>query len=277
MDIRQLKAFIAVFEEGNITQAAKRLHLSQPALSATIQQLEQQLEVQLFQRQARGTALTDAARVLYPAARRLVNEMGELHQLLHQPQDCTPLILGLAADLGPADVAHFLRQAYQAVNGLLLETVSTCAGDIRLDEESQRCEDELFLPLWEEAYVLALPAHSALANQQAIKPLQLCGQDLVACPEHPSHQRFASILGPAAKELVLAARAANLQQALVLVAAGIGIALLPQGLCQGVAGVITRPLANMRLNRRIGLCYLPENQNKPAVSLLRQYFMSQAG
>lgn len=65
MDIRSLKAFIAVFEERNITQASARLYLSQPALSATIRQLEQELGAELFQRQPRGVDVTDAARLLY--------------------------------------------------------------------------------------------------------------------------------------------------------------------------------------------------------------------
>ncbi|RBH49144.1 LysR family transcriptional regulator, partial [Pseudomonas sp. MWU13-2860] len=208
MDICSLKAFIAVFEERNITQASARLYLSQPALSATIRQLEQELGAELFQRQPRGVDVTDAARLLYPEARRLVEEAEGLKQLFRGRQDCLPLTLGVAADLGQADVARVLTAAYRAVDGLLLELAAGCAGDARLDEDARRCEDELFLPLWEEDYVLAMRADAPLAAQPWLRPAQLLGQDLIACPEHSSHQRFASLLGAAARELAVAARCA---------------------------------------------------------------------
>lgn len=66
MDIRHLKAFIAVFEERNITAAAQRLCVAQPSLSVTIRQLEEELGVELFLRQARGVDVSEQARVLYP-------------------------------------------------------------------------------------------------------------------------------------------------------------------------------------------------------------------
>ena len=181
MDIRSLKAFIAVFEERNITQASARLYLSQPALSATIRQLEQELGAELFQRQPRGVDVTDAARLLYPEARRLVEEAEGLKQLFRGRQDCLPLTLGVAADLGQADVARVLTAAYRAVDGLLLELAAGCAGDARLDEDARRCGDELFLPLWEEDYVLAMCADAPLAAQPWLRPAQLLGQDLIAC------------------------------------------------------------------------------------------------
>ncbi len=84
MDSRQLNAFIAVFEERNITAAAQRLHLSQPALSGTIKSLESLLGAQLFERQARGVSVTDEARILYPQARRLVAQTESMARQFRQ-------------------------------------------------------------------------------------------------------------------------------------------------------------------------------------------------
>ena len=64
MDIRHLKAFIAVFEARNITVAAQRLCVAQPTLSVTIRQLEEDLGVELFGRQARGVEVRAQAREL---------------------------------------------------------------------------------------------------------------------------------------------------------------------------------------------------------------------
>lgn len=72
MNIRQLEYFIAIAEEHQITAAARRLNISQPPLSYELAQLERELDVQLVVREPRGVSLTDAGRVLYDRARRIV-------------------------------------------------------------------------------------------------------------------------------------------------------------------------------------------------------------
>ncbi|HEV2774508.1 MAG TPA: LysR family transcriptional regulator [Solirubrobacteraceae bacterium] len=64
MDLRLVHYFVAVARAGNVTRAAERLHLSQPALSAAVKQLEQQLGVDLLARSGRGFALTEAGEQL---------------------------------------------------------------------------------------------------------------------------------------------------------------------------------------------------------------------
>src|SRR5437899_1980836 len=65
----QLLYFVTVAEEGQLTRAAKRLHLAQPALSQAISQLEGELGVELFERHARGVNLTHAGEVFLEKAR----------------------------------------------------------------------------------------------------------------------------------------------------------------------------------------------------------------
>ena len=70
MELYQLKGFAAVAELGQLTRAAERLHISQPALSAQIKALEDELNVALFERGAAGMTLTAAGRQLLPEAER---------------------------------------------------------------------------------------------------------------------------------------------------------------------------------------------------------------
>lgn len=77
MDIRQLLYFTTIAEEGSISAAAKKLHLSQPPLSYQMKLLEEELHLPLIERSTRGIALTEAGRVLYKRAQGIL-ELSEL-------------------------------------------------------------------------------------------------------------------------------------------------------------------------------------------------------
>ena len=73
MELRVLKYFLTVAREENITRAAEILHISQPALSRQLMQLEEELGVQLFQRGRRNTSLTDEGMLLRRRAQEIVD------------------------------------------------------------------------------------------------------------------------------------------------------------------------------------------------------------
>ena len=74
---RQLEYFITVAEEGQITRAAAKLHMAQPALSQAITQLEAEIGVKLLERHPRGVSLTPAGELFYPKARAVVEREAE--------------------------------------------------------------------------------------------------------------------------------------------------------------------------------------------------------
>jgi DNA-binding transcriptional LysR family regulator len=76
LDLRLVRYFVAVAQAGNVTRAAERLHLSQPALSAAVKQLEQQLGVELLERSGRGFALTAAGELLLERGAELLEQAG---------------------------------------------------------------------------------------------------------------------------------------------------------------------------------------------------------
>lgn len=78
MELHHLRAFVTVAEEGHLTRAAERLCLSQPAVSAHIRSLEEELDVSLFLRGPKGMTLSSAGNALLERARRVLNEATDL-------------------------------------------------------------------------------------------------------------------------------------------------------------------------------------------------------
>ncbi|RSL33124.1 LysR family transcriptional regulator [Salibacterium salarium] len=75
MDIKQLRYFCAVAEEGQVTKAAKRLHMAQPPLSQQLKNMEEELNIPLFQKDGRNIELTQAGKILYKKALKIMDEM----------------------------------------------------------------------------------------------------------------------------------------------------------------------------------------------------------
>lgn len=80
MELYQLKSFLTVAREQNLTRAAKVLHLSQSALSTQIKLLEEEFSVRLFQRTSRGMLLTDLGRMLLVRAQDVLKAADKLQQ-----------------------------------------------------------------------------------------------------------------------------------------------------------------------------------------------------
>ncbi len=116
MLLRQLSYFIAVAEHCGFSRAAAALHVSQPALSQQIRQLEAMLEVQLFDRSGRRIRLTDAGEIWLEYARRALRELEEGRRALHDAEDLQHGKLRIAMTptfttymLGPLMEAYYRR------------------------------------------------------------------------------------------------------------------------------------------------------------------------
>ena len=87
MEFYQLQCFIAVVEEGGFNKAAVQLHMSQPALSYQIKQLEEQLSTSMFHRGHRGILPTEAGRILFEHAKRILISVNRAKQVIQELSD----------------------------------------------------------------------------------------------------------------------------------------------------------------------------------------------
>jgi DNA-binding transcriptional LysR family regulator len=127
VELKQLKHFVAIAEEGGISAAARRLGLTQPALSRQVKALEEDLGVVLLDRAARSFALTPAAVALVTDAKKLLDYCDAMKLRVRAVADGLPLRIGyspsLAADFLPIAIARF-TQLHPAVK-VTLQDIST--------------------------------------------------------------------------------------------------------------------------------------------------------
>lgn len=269
METRLLRAFIAVFEERNITQAAKRCHVSQSALSTSIRQLEEELRASLFIRRAWGVEATEAGRLLYPKAMRIVGEMLALRDLFLQG-DLNPLVIGVSPNVGHTLLALFLRESARLMPDTLISLVEWGQdADMRFGLEILRREEELFFPICEEDYVFCMRHDHPLAVKSSIAPSDLEGVGFVTCPPCEVHQRTFGLFSDGVKALHIAALAEQKRQLLALVLAGIGVTFVPRSFLAENRALVTRPFEGETMCRRVGLCYPAQMSAHPFVASLR--------
>src|SRR5512141_1879208 len=101
IEVHELEIFLAAAEEENFSAAARKLHLSQPAISFQIQALEQRLNLQLFQRSGRRIALTEAGRDLLPMAREMVGLSTRIEETMSAQQGIVKGHLNVGCSTSP--------------------------------------------------------------------------------------------------------------------------------------------------------------------------------
>jgi LysR family transcriptional regulator, benzoate and cis,cis-muconate-responsive activator of ben and cat genes len=243
MELRHLRYFVAVAEERNFTRAAQRLHIAQPPLSRQIQQLEETLGVQLFERASRPLKLTETGKFFYSHAVQLLAQTSELESMTRRVGNIErSLSVGFVGSTLYGMLPKIIRRFRDenATVELSLHEMSTmdqirALKDGRIDVGFGRIRHEdaniRRVILREEKMIVALPVGHPLSLVKPVLALRdLINETLIIFPKAPRPSYADQVLS-AFQDRGLAPRKTyevrELQIALGLVAAGEGISVVP--------------------------------------------------
>ncbi|MDM7887141.1 LysR substrate-binding domain-containing protein [Curtobacterium sp. RHCJP20] len=244
VDLRQLRAFLAVADELHFGRAAERLRIAQPALSQRIRRTERDLGVDLFVRTSRSVALTAAGRVLQGRARSLLDQAArDLDEVVRVGRgEVGRLDVGFvvsALPLGPIERVQAFRQRYPLVRVELTEGYSSSllARIVRgeLDLAVLRDPDPdpavRFLPFRRERFVAAVPLGHRLAERTSIRGTELVDDPFVFFPAVAGAVATERNLAPVVvdgRRPEVVQEATTWATVLHLVGAGLGVTVAPE-------------------------------------------------
>ncbi|WHP07239.1 LysR family transcriptional regulator [Acinetobacter corruptisaponis] len=249
MDIHKLNAFIAVVEESNISRAAVRLHMQQPPLTRLIKSLEEELDTTLLKRLPRGVEVTEAGKVLYQEAITILAHAQSI------PKRVKNIAQGLEGQLNigftnsaglhpflPAVLRQF-REQFPAVAIHLEEDSSSALTDAVINEKLDivflrkpapiHAEVES-LHVLDEPLIVALPNnHPLVSREGAIRLVDLEPYEFVLYRRLAGQDLFDNILAncyQAGFNPNIVQEAPRLTSSLNLIAAGIGLSIVPDSI-----------------------------------------------
>jgi len=241
MTLTELKYVVAVAEARHFGRAAERCFVSQPSLSASVKNLEEELGVTLFERGKRGVFLTDAGEQIVAQARRALEEAERVKTVARQGRDPLKGVLRLgiihtiAPYLLPDLVAALRRSAPEMPLDVEENTTANLdrmlkAGELdavilALPYEGPGIES---VPLYEEAFSVIAPAKHALARKKAVAVEELDAGELLLLPVgHCFRDQVLDACHEFSRPPEAGRQGNSLETLRSMVASGLGVSVLP--------------------------------------------------
>lgn len=292
LELRQICYFLAVVEaENNFSRAADRLQIEQPPLSQRVRSLEKSLQVQLFDRSHRPLQLTTAGKAFLAEAQLALMhlERGITEAKRASRGELGQLTIGISSAVSNSvlpDILRTFRQHYPDVElelrELTMEQQLQELCDRRLDIGFEHIpapysQDPQFqlLPLFQEELIVALPETHSLTAQSSIS-LAALAQESLLLPSLKAFPFYQEVLDQfqqvgLAPNLMQNAKATWLLTLLSLVAAEVGVAILPGSNVQSIhrTGVVYRAIADLALTRQVSAIWRSDHASPVLQAFLK--------
>ncbi|WP_260928282.1 LysR family transcriptional regulator [Novosphingobium sp. 9] len=249
MELRHIRYFLAVAEEGNFTRAARRIGIGQPPLSQQIRDLEDEVGVALFRRVPHGAELTDAGRAFLASVRHIPEQAGAATVAAQRAArgETGSVRIGFTGSAAfnhrvPASIRTFRRQhpdvvlALEEANSNLL---ATALREGRLDAVFLRPEaidrSDLDIHVLEKEPLIAALASSRMPNEDGIQLASLAEDLFIVTPKPLGPTIFDATIQAcrnAGFEPKLGQSAPQIASVIALVAAEMGVALVPAAMSE---------------------------------------------
>ena len=287
MNLRDLRYVVAVAELGQFGRAASACNVSQPTLSGQILKLEEELGVQIFERDGRVARLTERGATIVAHARRVVGAADDLRAAAAASRDPLdgPIRLGIIATVGPylapwllpAAARDLPRAPIRLVEDLtghllpLLADGKLDAAIIATDPPGERLEEAA---LYDEPFCLMAPPNHPLARKKAVRVDEIDPRSLLLLADgHCLRDQALDLCGHPDLGGATGAdmRAASLETLLHMTAAGFGLTLAPQMAAEGWRGkdgLVAVPLKGENVARRVRLVWRRDMPRKAAMAAL---------
>jgi|1186.fasta_scaffold31838_2 DNA-binding transcriptional LysR family regulator len=287
MELRHLRYFVAVAEELHFRRAAERLHVAQPAVSEQVRKLEEELGVRLLERTHRSVSLTDAGAVMLEQARVVLRlaEEAQCAARTASTRAATRLRIGYTAAALPSAVARALQRVASA--GHLDTTLDSGSARDLIEAVRDERLDAAVIPLpaavsglrvtelGDEHAIAAVPIGHDHATRTVIDLEQVAPERLLLLPRDANRALHDSVvaalhqagLAPTLVELPNA----DVERALLAVASGAGMALLPESVAERYTapGVRFVPLAGSRPAFATGVVTRRDSEHLPTAAFVR--------
>jgi DNA-binding transcriptional LysR family regulator len=292
LNLRQLQTFVTVAQLSSFTRAAQMLHLSQPALTKQIRQLEETLGVRLFDRNTRTVELTRIGRELAPVVNQLLQELDVVVVKTKGLAEKSRGVIRIAAlpsissTILPQAVAQF-KETYPGVSVILKDVLAERVVTMVKGEEvdfgigslNAVDSDVRFIPLLTDRIVMVFPPGFALERKKEVQLRDLIGLPLILMDKESSVRRLVDRAFEGIGALATPAfEATYMSTAAGMVKAGLGVALLPSSASETgeLTGLRSRPIKHPALTRDIGIVQKSGRSLSPAAESFMK-FMKVAG
>lgn len=286
IDIRQMRAFLAVAATGSFTRAADQLALSQPALTVQIRNLEQALALRVFDRNTRSVALTRSGRDLLPVLDRLVRELDSVvsesraQASLGRGVVRLAVLPSIASGILPEVIARF-RRTHPDILFVIRDAIAATVNAATRSEEVDlgitggklELQDlEALLTTTDQMHAV-FPRGHALDREGEMPLAELAAHPLILMDSATSvRQVVDQAFAAAGLRIEVAAEATYMSTAAAMARAGLGVAILPGSAMevQAVAELRSRRIDSPDFTRRITVIRRAGRTLPPASALFLQ-------